>query len=40
VKLLLKQGANIDLFTKEHGTALHVAAASGAGNAVTLLLAK
>ncbi len=40
VQLLLKSGADVDLAVEGMGTALHAAAAAGAGNAVTLLLAK
>ena len=40
VQLLLKSGADVDLSVEGLGTALHAAAAAGAGNAVTLLLAK
>lgn len=40
LQLLLKSGADVDLTIDGLGTALHAAAAAGAGNAVTLLLAK
>lgn len=40
LQLLLKRGANVDLAVEGLGTALHAAAAAGAGTAVTLLLDK